>query len=133
MVRTIVFTQLASIPFMIILAFSKLFPLVVFAFLVRGGLMNMGHPIGTNFAMEVVPRSYHGLVNALLSFAWTSAWMISAYVGGLVIERHGYAVTLVVAAILYVISSALYFILFSRTERFTTDGVVITPIVRIEE
>lgn len=133
MVRTIVFTQLASIPFMLILAFSYTFPLVVAAFLIRGGLMNMGHPIGTNFAMEMVPRSYHGLVNAILSLAWTSSWMVSAQVGGIVIERLGYTVSLVVAVILYVISSGLYYALFHDAERKTSEGMMVTPDARLED
>ncbi len=125
MVRTMVFTQLASIPFMLILAFSYYFPLVFFAFLLRGALMNMGQPIGTNFAMEMVPKSHHGLVNAFLTFAWTSSWMVSTQVGGMVIERYGYTVSLLAAIILYVISSLLYFVYFRKMERFTPEGITI--------
>ncbi len=131
MVRTMVFTQLASIPFMLILAFSYYLPLVFVAFLLRGALMNMGYPIGTNFAMEMVPKSHHGLVNAFLMFAWTSSWMVSTQVGGMVIERYGYTVSLLAAIILYVISSLLYFVSFRKTERFTPEGIVIQTEYRI--
>ncbi len=125
MVRTIVFTQLASIPFMLVLAFSYNFPLVFFAFLLRGALMNMGHPIGTNFAMEMVPKAYHGLMNALLMLAWTSSWMISTQIGGMVIESYGYTVSLVTAILFYVVSSVVYYVYFRKAERFTPEGVVI--------
>lgn len=131
MVRTLVYTQLLSIPFMLMLAFSYNFPLVIFAFLMRGGLMNMGQPIGTNFAMEMVPEAYHGLLNAFLSFAWMSSWMVAAQVGGLVIERYGYSVSLLVAVGMYVISSVLYYVLFRRAERFTPDGVMISADFRM--
>jgi MFS family permease len=122
MVRTMVFTELASIPFMLILAYSYNFPLVIIAFLLRGALMNMGHPIGTNFAMEIVPKSHHGLMNAFLMFAWTSSWMISTQVGGIVIEKHGYTLSLLVAVILYVISALVYYICFRKSEQFS-DGI----------
>lgn len=125
MVRTMVFTELASIPFMLILAFSYNFPLVFLAFLLRGALMNMGHPIGTNFAMEMVPKSMHALVNAFLMFAWTSSWMISTQIGGYVIEKHGYTVSLVVAIILYIISALIYYVAFRKAEKFTPEGVII--------
>jgi len=121
-VRTIVYTQLASIPFMFILAYSFNFPLVVFAFLVRGALMNMGMPVGTNFAMETVPASHHGLVNALLMFAWTSSWMVSTQIGGWVIEHYGYTLSLNIAIVLYIISSLLYFLFFRRSENRTDAG-----------
>ena len=131
MVRTMVYTQLASIPFMLVLAFSYNFPLVFFAFLLRGALMNMGQPIGTNFAMEMVPKTYHGLMNALLMLAWTASWMISTQIGGMIIESYGYTVSLVTAIVLYVVSSIIYYYYFRKAERFTPDGVVIRSYVRI--
>jgi len=131
MVRTMVMSELASIPFMLILAFSYNFPLVIFAYLLRGMLMNMGSPVGTNFAMEMVPKSCHGLVNALLMFAWTFSWMISTRVGGWVIEDYGYTLSLVVAIILYVISAIIYFVFFRRAEKFTAEGIVIDPSFRM--
>ncbi len=131
MVRTLVFTQLASIPFMLVLALSYYFPLVFIAFLLRGALMNMGQPIGTNFAMEIVPESHHGLVNAFLMFAWTGSWMISTQIGGIVIENYGYTPTLLIAVILYVISSLLYFYSFRGAEKFTDQGIVIQTEIRM--
>lgn len=125
MVRTMVYTQLLSIPFMLILAFSYYFPLVIAAFLIRGALMNLGHPIGNNFAMEMVPKSMHAIMNALLMFAWTSSWMVSTKIGGMVIESHGYTISLVIAVILYIISSVLYYFYFRNSEIFTLDGVTV--------
>ncbi|MCK5126748.1 MAG: MFS transporter [candidate division Zixibacteria bacterium] len=127
MVRTMVYSQLASIPFMLILAYSYYFPLVFVAFLFRGALMNMGHPIGNNFAMEMVPKSFHGIVNALLMLAWTSSWMVSTKIGGIVIENYGYTLSLNIAIVLYVISSVMYFISFRNSEKHTPDGFVVKP------
>lgn len=84
MVRTMTFTQLASIPFMLVLAFSYNFELVIAAYLFRGALMNMGYPVGHNFAMEMMPKAFHGMINAILMFAWTSSWMVSTRVGGMI-------------------------------------------------
>jgi len=125
MVRTIVFTELASIPFMLVLAYSYNLSIVFAAFLIRGALMNLGQPIGTNFAMEMVPKSHHGLMNAFLMFAWTSSWMISTRIGGIVIERHGYTISLIIAVVLYVISAVTYYLFFRSKERFTEDGIVL--------
>jgi len=133
MVRTMIYTQLASIPFMLILAFCYYFPFVVGAFLIRGTLMNMGHPIGNNFAMEMVPRSHHAIVNALLMFAWTFSWMISTQLGGWLIEQYGYTQSLLIPAGLYVLSSVLYYRYFKKAEQFTPEGFIIRPEFKIAE
>lgn len=127
MVRTIVFTELASIPFMLVLAYCYSFPLVFAAFLIRGALMNMGSPIGNNFAMEMVPKAHQGLLNALLTFSWTSSWMVSTQIGGAVIQHYGFTLSLMIAVVLYVFSALLYYKFFHRAERFTPGGIIIRP------
>jgi len=122
MVKTLVSTQLLSIPFMVVLAYTVSLPLAVGAFLLRGVLMNLGQPIGTNFGMEMVGESEHALVNALLMFAWTSSWMVSTAVGGHLIEKYGYTLPLMITAGLYLLSSILYYIFFGKSEVKTDVG-----------
>ncbi len=116
MVRTLVSTQLLSIPFMLILAFTYSLPLAFIAFLVRGALMNLGNPIGRNFSMEMVTRTEQALVNALLMLGWTSSWMISTAFGGALIERHGYTLPMLITVALYITSSVLYYMFFRDSE-----------------
>jgi predicted MFS family arabinose efflux permease len=114
LVRGVVATQLASVPFMVLLALSGSFPVVVGAFLFRAGLMNMNQPLTTHFAMEVVPEREHAITNSLLSVSWFLAWTVSADIGGALIERRGYTEPLLLAAALYVIASILYAVFFHR-------------------
>lgn len=116
MIKSIVYTQLASIPFMLCLAFSYLLPLAVMAFLLRGALMNMSQPISTNFSMEKVSEKEQPLTNCLTSLAWALSWGISASFGGKLIQSSGYVLPLLVATGLYIISSILYFYFFSGKE-----------------
>ena len=116
LVGGVVATQLASVPFMIVLALSGSFPLVAAAFFLRSGLMNMNQPLASHFAMEVVPRRDHAVTNSLLSLAWFLAWSISADIGGALIERRGYTGPLLIAAALYVAASILYWIFFNDVE-----------------
>ena len=116
MIKSIVYTQLASIPFMLCLAFSYLLPLAVLAFLLRGALMNMSQPISTNFSMEKVSEKEQPLTNSLISLAWTLSWGISASFGGKLIQSSGYVLPLLIATGLYIISSILYFYFFSDKE-----------------
>ena len=114
LVRGVVLTQLASVPFMVALALSTSFPVVVASFFLRGGLMNMNQPLTTHFAMEVVPEREHAITNSLLSLSWFVAWSLSADIGGTLIERRGYTEPLLLAALLYVLASVLYWLFFHR-------------------
>ena len=114
LVRGVVATQLLSVPFMVALALTGSFPVVVASFFLRAGLMNMNQPLTTHFAMEVVPEREHAITNSLLSLSWFVAWSISADIGGALIQRRGYAEPLLLAALLYVIASILYGVFFHR-------------------
>jgi predicted MFS family arabinose efflux permease len=116
LIRGVVVTQLASVPFMVVLAVSGYFPLVVASFFLRGGIMNMNQPLTSHFAMEVVPKRNHAVTNSLLSLSWFLAWSVSADIGGALIERKGYTEPLLIAAGLYVIASVLYWIFFRNVE-----------------
>ena len=117
LVRAIVLTQAFSIPFMLVLSYSYFLPVAVVAFVARGALMNTGVPLSTNFALEICEPQEQGLVNALLMVSWTGSWMVSAAVGGHLIETYGYTVTLNIAAALYLMSIAVYFFFFRGAER----------------
>jgi len=116
LVGGVVATQLASVPFMVVLALSGNFPLVAAAFFLRSGLMNMNQPLASHFAMEVVSERDHAVTNSLLSLAWFLAWSVSADIGGALIERKGYTEPLLIAAALYVAASVLYWIFFKDVE-----------------
>jgi len=100
-VRGVVATQLASVPFMVVLALSGSLPVVAAAFFLRSALMNMNQPLTSHFAMEMVPERDHAITNSLLSVAWFLSWTISADIGGALIERKGYTEPLLIAAALY--------------------------------
>lgn len=116
LVGGVVATQLCSVPFMIVLALSGSFPLVVAAFFLRSAIMNMNQPLAAHFAMEVVRDRDHAVTNSLLSLSWFLAWSVSADIGGALIERRGYTEPLLIAAGLYVAASILYWIFFRNVE-----------------
>ncbi|MEA2031934.1 MAG: MFS transporter [candidate division Zixibacteria bacterium] len=126
LVRTIVITQLASIPFLLTLSYSYFLPLVVVAFVIRGGLMNLGMPIVVNLGMELSDKKEQGLVNALLMVSWTSSWMVSTAIGGMFIERYGYTFTMNITIFLYFISSIAFYLFFRKIETRSHNGKVWT-------
>ena len=122
LVRTVVVTQFASIPFMLMLSYTYFLPLAFAAFVIRGGLMNLGVPIVTNLGMELSDKKEQGLVNALLMISWTSAWMVSAAIGGELIEKYGYTFTMNITVFLYVLSSITFYLFFRKVENKTTGS-----------
>jgi predicted MFS family arabinose efflux permease len=122
LLMTVACSQLLSIPFMLILAFTTNLPLAVAAFLLRSALMNMGHPMARNFAMEVVREDEQAVTNSGESLGWNGGWMLSTVVGGQVIEAHGYLPSFLITTTLYLISTALYLVFF-RTRSYRRIGI----------
>ncbi len=117
-VRTIVAFQLTSIPFFLILAFTTSLPLAVGAFLLRHACMNMVHPVGAHFAMEVARPGQRARVNGLRQAANKSSWVAANFAGGELI-RHapfvvdGFTTTMLATIALYVVGSAMYWKFFA--------------------
>jgi predicted MFS family arabinose efflux permease len=117
MVRAAVATELLSIPFFLVLAFTNTVWMAMGAFWLRGALMNMNQPISDNFAMEMVPKDQHAVTNSLNSLVWNMAWMISAQLGGLLIEHGGFKLPILITVGLYLSASTAYLTFFHDAER----------------
>lgn len=121
-VRTIVLFQLTSIPFFLVLAFTTSPALAVAAFLLRHACMNMIHPVGSHFAMEVVHPRQRARVNGLKQAANKLSWVAANSAGGLLVAQgalwsfavDGFTTTMLVTIVLYVAGSAMYWRFFAR-------------------
>ncbi len=124
MIRTIVGSQLLSIPFMLILALAPSLPLAVGAFLIRGMLMNMNMPIQGQFNMEIVDPEDREVTNSYTMLAWNGAWAISSSLGGIVIHQYSFSLSFYVTIGLYVLSSLIYYLFFHKEEQKLRKGQV---------
>jgi predicted MFS family arabinose efflux permease len=113
-IKTVVFSQLISIPFLIILGITRNLALAVMAFLIRAALMNMAQPLFTNFAMEKVKHEDQPFTNALLVIAWTAGWGASASLGGFLIEHFSYTLPFFTTSALYLLSTIIIFTFFKK-------------------
>lgn len=113
-VKTIVWTQILSIPFILVLAYLKYLPMVIFAFLIRQALMNMNTPVNDHFAMEYVSEKEQPIVNALKMVTWTGSWAVSASIGGYIIQNYSFSVSFTFTAIAYFSASTLFYIFFHK-------------------
>ena len=100
LVRTIVFTELASLPFLLTIPMALGLPAVAVAMWARGALMNMSWPIYNQIAVEGVASADKPLVVGWMSVAWSIAWLGGSMVGGRLAES-SYTVGYFVTAALY--------------------------------
>ncbi len=121
-VRTIIGCQCLSIPFLLILAFVPLPGPAVVAFLMRTMLMNMNNGLFSVLAMETVGENGHGLMSGVLSLVFSTGWVIGPYVGGQVIEAHGYTPVFVAGGGLYLTATLLFWLRFRNLEKNTSSS-----------
>jgi len=114
LVKTVVSSQLLSIPFFLILAFTSHLALATSAFWFRGVLMLMAWPLFNNFAMEKVAPEHHAGTNSLLSLSWNISWMFSAFIGGKVIEHYGFVPVMLSTIAFYMANSIAIMVFFRK-------------------
>lgn len=115
-VRAIVWTQVASVPFLLLIALPPNVYLVSFALFVRSALMNMSNPVASNFSMEIVPKDRRGTVSSLMRIADNVSRALSAYAAGYIMHRWNYETPYFLTAALYIAASWVYWKAFSKRE-----------------
>lgn len=114
LIRVVAISQMASIPFFLVLAFSYQLPPVILAFWFRGSLMNMSWPLFNNFAMEIIEPDQHAGVNSLLMLSWNGSWMFSTLIGGQLIEHFGFVPVMLTTIFIYATVSILLLLIFKK-------------------
>jgi MFS family permease len=123
-VRTIVAFQLTSIPFFVTLALTTSLGVAVAAFMFRHACMNMVHPVGAHFAMEVIRPRQRARVNGAKQAANKVAWAVSNSLGGLLIAQgalwpfliDGFSTVMAVTVVFYAVGSAMYWRFFGLAQ-----------------
>jgi MFS family permease len=116
-VKTIAFTELASIPFLVALAFTTNIYVAAVAYVMRMTLMNMAGPAINSFNMELVEDGQRATVSSLTSMAWYMCMSISAYLSGIMMAGSSYALPFMVTCGAYLCAALLYYLFFSRVEK----------------
>lgn len=113
-IRTIVLTQLLSIPFLLALGFVPVLGIAVGAALVRGALFNMGAPLYDAFAMERTDEAARSFVIGLINGAYTVGYLVAPFVSVWVQQRYGFAPLFVATAVFYGLAALANIALFLR-------------------
>jgi MFS family permease len=107
---TIVLTELASLPFLVLIPLSTSLPITAVLFWVRGMLMNMSWPVYNQLSMERLPAADKPLVAGWVRFGWSIAWLGGSAAGGRLMES-SYTQPYFYAAGLYLLGAIATFVL----------------------
>ncbi|ADH98662.1 MFS transporter [Salisediminibacterium selenitireducens] len=115
-VKAVVFFQLASIPFLLLTAFTEILWLAVFGFLFRQALMNAGNPIQMSLMMRSVNDNMKGLANSVGQAVFQLGWAVMGPVSTTIVVVYGsysgYAIVFSITAVLYVIGTLYFYFVF---------------------
>lgn len=117
-VRAVVFLQLASIPFLLLTAYTETLWLAVFGFLFRQALMNAGNPIQMSLMMRSVDDSIKGLANSVGQAVFQLGWAVMGPVSTTIVMVHGaysgYAIVFTITSILYLTGTIYFYLVFRK-------------------
>lgn len=100
--RVIYLTQGISIPLILVLAFSDILPLSMFAFLFRIVLMNMSTPAQTTIVQEYVPETFRARIQSLMQVTDRLGRSFSPSISAVMIEEtNDFYVSFTLTAIIY--------------------------------
>lgn len=85
-VRGLVLLEIASLPLLLVLAFTGSPEVAVIAFVMRAVFMNASHPLRQRVLMELVPKGSRGVASAIAGMVWGFGWLVGPAVGGAWIE-----------------------------------------------
>ncbi len=113
LVGGVVWTQVLSLPFMLIMAWRHEYFICAVCYFFRGAFMNMNTPIRQGTLMELMPAPWRARAAAAESIAWNLAWSVSMLFSGGLIRTHGYDFCLHITFVCYLVSALLYYRFFA--------------------
>jgi MFS family permease len=116
-VRTVVVTELLSLPFMFVLARAGTLVYAIPAFLTRQALMNLSTPVSQQFNMEITPSHFRTITNGLMSMGDNLSRALGSFIAGYIIQFRGYSYSFYAAMTLYLISALFYYVFLSPWDR----------------
>jgi MFS family permease len=124
-VPAIVLSRLASVPFILVIAFAQdigpyLAPALSIAgvaYVLRVGLMNVAAPVASAFSMELLDETERGTATGLQMTNSGIAGALGSYLGSLLMAAGDYHTPFGAMAALYLVSTGLFWVFFRREEK----------------
>lgn len=115
--KTIVLTQMLSIPLLIAIGFPQGILLVALAFFLRSSLMNMSQPLIRNIAMNIASEAHRPLMSAMRVMVNNLTRALGIFIGGYLMERYTYNTPYAFTIVFYLIGTGLFYFLFREEIR----------------
>ncbi|MDQ0257611.1 MFS family permease [Evansella vedderi] len=117
-IRAVVFLQLASIPFLLLTAYTQNLYWAVFGFLFRQALMNAGNPIQMSLMMRMVDDSIKGFANSVGQAVFMLGWAVMGPVSTTIVMVYGsytgYVIVFSITAVLYLLGTIYLYVVFKN-------------------
>jgi len=116
-VRTIVLTELLSIPFLLVLAYSHHLPVVIMAFYFRGALMNMAGPVQQTFILEQVEEGQRATLTSLgAMLGGLGRGGLGPIISGYLQVISGFSLAFTFTTACYIVGALLFWYLFRHND-----------------
>ena len=117
MARGTMLAQLASVPFLLLMALSADLPLVVFFFVARGAVYSICLPLREQLSMAFVISRERATTAGLIHMAFDLGGSAGALIAGTLIVGGEFLGAFGVAAVLLIVPAVLYYVFFAEMER----------------
>ncbi|NLE45853.1 MAG: MFS transporter [Chloroflexi bacterium] len=89
-----------SVPLLLVVGYAPYFPVVIVAYWLRTGLMNLAGPLYLAFAMEQLSESQRAIGSSLLSMCWDLGWAVGPFFSGRLQLSSGFGLVFNIASAL---------------------------------
>ncbi len=121
-INSIVFMELASLPFLLTLGLSNSLSLCVGSYLMRNALMNMNNPVFTNFIMDNTAKNERGRINSIVTLGDNFSRTVSTYISGRLMTNHGVGLPYFLTAGFYLAAALFAYFSFARLDGGRKSG-----------
>lgn len=110
--KSIILTQLLSIPLLLIIGFPQGIVVVAFAFFLRSSLMNMGQPLIRGISMEIVEEHERPLMSSMRAMINNLTRALGIFIGGYLMTHFSYNTPYIFTIIFYLLGTYLFYYIF---------------------
>lgn len=128
--KTGLMVEVASLPFLVMMAFSPYLWMVVIAMFTRGALMNATGPAYSSYVMERLSENDRPLLSAVNMIGWNASWAVSAFVSGVIRDAMGKArlseafnILFTVTLVMYALSMFLKYVWLYLPDKREREGI----------
>lgn len=112
--KTIVMTQILSIPLLIAIGLPQGLIIVAIAFFLRSSLMNMGQPLIRNISMHIASEHHRPLMSSMRAMVNNLTRAMGIFIGGSLMESFSYNMPYAFTILLYAMGTLIFFKLFRK-------------------